>query len=66
MLVIQMLPRQNKLILISGGKGNDVCNSHPADDSPIVPLTEAHLLSMVGNEPQILKLIEKRKLVKAV
>lgn len=32
------------------------------DDSPIVPLTEANLLSMVGNDLKILKLIEKRKL----
>ena len=36
------------------------------DDGPIVPLTKNNLLPMVGNDPKIVKLVEKGKLVRAV
>ena len=36
------------------------------EDGPIVPLTKDNLLPILGNDPKILKLIDKGKLVKAV
>ena len=36
------------------------------DDGPIVPLTKENLIPMVGNDPKLLKYIEKGKLRKAV